>query len=136
MELHWEPSGPPTDLEATLEAPCTCASPTNAIPTCGVPSNVKATFFLVAQYASWNCTCHLDDFYVRVDIETFKCLRIIDHISSNVELHPKMKPPLVTREFHGEVLTYYLCVPCGTLSLSPVRRDDMKFVPDFSWCDQ
>lgn len=48
----------------------------------------------------------------------------------------KMKPPLVTREFHGEVLTYYLCVPCGTLSLSPIRRDDMKFVPDFSWCDQ
>ena len=35
----------------------------------------------------------------------------------------KMNPPLVTQgSFMEEKQTNYLCVPCGTLSLAPVRR--------------
>ena len=63
---------------------------------------------------------------LEVSKETFKCLRIIDHTSSNVELLSKMNPPLVTQgSFMEETQTNYSCVPCGTLSMSPVRRNSL-----------
>ena len=69
------------------------------------------------------CTCHLEEFYVTVvirDVQMFKDYR--SYIIKSATLS-KMNPPLVTQgSFMEEKETNYLCVPCGTLSLSPVRR--------------
>ena len=69
------------------------------------------------------CSCHLEEFYVTVvirDVQMFKDYR--SYIIKSATLS-KMNPPLVTQgSFMEEKQTNYLCVPCGTLSLSPVRR--------------
>ena len=72
------------------------------------------------------CTCHLEDFDVRGVKRDVQMLKDYRSYIIKCGTLSKMNPPLVTQgSFMEETQTNYSCVPCGILSLSPVRRTSL-----------